>query len=367
MRAAYWLKRLALLSLLVSGCGNEITDTQYLQRARQHYAQGELQASAIELQNALRQNSANSEARQLLGEIYIRLGNGAVAEKVLMPILTARQPAGGALTDLGKALLLQGKYREVLERIQIMDDFAIPDQAQLHAVRGEAYLGLEEMDAAREEFRSTLRLQPDAETALIGLTRLAGALGQLAEMQELLGKLLAKAPDSSQAWSLQGDYYRYKKDLDKAEEAYTKAIASSPYNKVDYLSRAWVRTDKRDVKGAAADVDIYIKWFPDSPDGYFIRGILALQEGRYEDAYVFLTEVLNRNPDYMPAIFYLGQVSFAQKKYEQAQKYLNTYLWHDPDSSETMKKLAIIYINQKDYQKAQAVLEQPALFDSLSG
>ena len=56
---------------------------QHMQRAMQFQANRKYQASIIELKNALSLRNADGEARRLLGEAYLRLGKGDIAENEL--------------------------------------------------------------------------------------------------------------------------------------------------------------------------------------------------------------------------------------------------------------------------------------------
>src|SRR3546814_3715040 len=53
----------------------------YYEAAAKLVEQGDLRAAVIELKNALQRDPANAVARLLLGEVYLRLGDGAAAEK----------------------------------------------------------------------------------------------------------------------------------------------------------------------------------------------------------------------------------------------------------------------------------------------
>lgn len=59
---------IVFLSLL-QGCGKDLSDADYVLRAKEYHDKGELQASSIQLKSALQKNPSNSEARWLLGKI----------------------------------------------------------------------------------------------------------------------------------------------------------------------------------------------------------------------------------------------------------------------------------------------------------
>ena len=57
---------LVAISFMLSGCGETLTDAEYLARAKEYQDKGEVNASVIELKNALKANPDNIEARWLL-------------------------------------------------------------------------------------------------------------------------------------------------------------------------------------------------------------------------------------------------------------------------------------------------------------
>ena len=53
----------------------------YFEDAKKYLKKKDVNAAIIQLKNALKSNPGNVAARTLLGEIYLRIGNGASAEK----------------------------------------------------------------------------------------------------------------------------------------------------------------------------------------------------------------------------------------------------------------------------------------------
>lgn len=98
--------------LLVVGCQEQLSDAEYIARARQHQQKGELKTAVIELKNALQHNPNNAEARLLLGQIYVRQGDGAAAQKELERALSGGIPYAAVAPALGEAQLLQGNYEQ---------------------------------------------------------------------------------------------------------------------------------------------------------------------------------------------------------------------------------------------------------------
>ncbi|MCF6239008.1 MAG: tetratricopeptide repeat protein [Candidatus Marinimicrobia bacterium] len=129
-----------LLVFLLAGCDglfNEVSDAEYVSRAQTFLDEGKLKSASIELKNALANNPDNAQARWLLGRLYVEMGNGIVAEKELNKALNLGVSNGSVLPYLLEALLLQKKYKEVLE--QHASELGSDAAANVLASRGLAY------------------------------------------------------------------------------------------------------------------------------------------------------------------------------------------------------------------------------------
>ena len=69
-----------------------------------------VRAAVIELKNALQRDPDNAEARLLLGEVYVLVGDGAAAEKELGVAERLGIEKAKFVVALGRALLLQGRF-----------------------------------------------------------------------------------------------------------------------------------------------------------------------------------------------------------------------------------------------------------------
>ena len=63
--------------------GDRAASDEYFQDAKKYLKDGDSNAAVIQLKNALQKDRNNIGARRLLGEIYLRMGNGPSAEKEL--------------------------------------------------------------------------------------------------------------------------------------------------------------------------------------------------------------------------------------------------------------------------------------------
>jgi Tfp pilus assembly protein PilF len=72
-------------SSMLSGCdrGSRLTEQEHIQRAKDYEDKGNLRVGIIELKNAIQKNPESQQARLMLGQLYLKVGMGAEAEKEL--------------------------------------------------------------------------------------------------------------------------------------------------------------------------------------------------------------------------------------------------------------------------------------------
>ncbi len=365
LRSALRLALLASLSLSsLTACG-DLSPEEHLARARGYSERGQVQAAAIELKNALQKAPALAEARQELGLLYLRAGDGAAAEKELRQAIRLGVPEASLLVPLTRALILQEQFAAVIDQAvqeaaasePVQRNLTPAEEANLLALRGHAYLALGRQDRAAEFYTKALAIQPDNAEAGLGEARLAGLRGDLKAVRAALEKTLEVNASFAAGWSLLGDLERYQGNLEAAEEAYRRAIEHQLSGVKDHLHRALVRIARDNVVGAEEDIAILERRLPRSAAGPYLRGLVALKKKDMETAERALREALSRSPDYLPAVYYAGLVSAARGRFEQAEQHLARYLGAHPDADQAAKLLAALRRQSRDYKGVEAVLK----------
>ena len=78
---------LVLAAVALIGCGPGASDKELIDNAKRYMAEKKVNEATIEIKNALQTNPENAEARYLLGEISMQIGNLASAEKEFQCVL----------------------------------------------------------------------------------------------------------------------------------------------------------------------------------------------------------------------------------------------------------------------------------------
>lgn len=119
------------------------------------------------------------------------LGDAEAEEAAWREVLRVDPNYARAYNWLGYLAAGQGRYLEALSYLRRYA-FLAPDIANPHDSLGEIYTYMGELDAAEQEFRQALQLQPDFYPSLLGLSRVYLAQGRLHRALEVLDQTRAQ-------------------------------------------------------------------------------------------------------------------------------------------------------------------------------
>lgn len=340
---------LALLtSLLLSSCSEPNDPQSQLQRAIEYRADGKLRSAMIELKNLLQADPKNSRARLELGKLYVTVGQGAAAEKELSRALELGESVEDVIIPLATSMILQREFDRLLDRINI--DEVASDQAKVDILllRGNAYFMLGNNAGARQAFNSANALQgADNTGALVGLTRVAIKENQLSIAEGLISRALQQNQSDSRVWLTRGSLETKRRNYDKAEEAFSRALeieSTAPrVTPTAFSARiGLVQTllAQKKNKEASEHIEKLMEIAPRHPAPKYFKAFLAYTNGDFDTAATELQGLLAIDPKNKSAMMLLGTVNLALGNLEQADMYLNAFLGAAPDNITARKMLA---------------------------
>lgn len=351
------LSAMLISLLLLTACSAELTDQEYIAKARAYENQKQFNAAIIELKNALLNNPENGEVRILLGRMHLLTSNPSSAEKEFKRAGELGIPASQYVASLSKAYLEQGNITDILD-LEISEGISTQDRADLLASRGYAFVSLNRVGDAAEEFKQALDLNPKSAYALVGK---AGyfALQQLYdEAFAELDKAIAIDPDYSQAWSYKGSLEKHQGKFEQAIQSYNKAIEVNPSNDRARIKRALLLVQTDELAKAETELAYLKKKYSDAPDVNYVRGLLFFKQKRFSDAQIALEHVVGLTDDHLQARFLLGQVHLLRGNLDEALSIVSPLVAENPGWPAGKKLLARIYLQQRDTAKVRALLEQ---------
>ncbi len=345
-------------SATLYGCdkNSNLTEQEYIQRAKDMEDQGKLKGSVIELKNAIQKNPNSPQSRLLLGQIYLKRGQGAEAEKELRQAEKLGVNRETIKPLLGEALLLMGEYKQVLDEIEPGEQTSKANTARIYQIRADALLNQRKIKDACNLFQKSLDIDTENPPTYWGLAQCAVAERDLTKARALLDSALKIKDRQAKTWILIGNLEQFGKKTQSALAAYTNALKIEPHNVEALQNRAAVLMAVGQLESARADVELVTKLAPKSLPAYYLQALLSFEQKKYADAQDGVQEVLKFSPDYMPGILLAGSTAYALGSYQQAESYLNRFLTFSPGHAYARRVLAATQIKQNQPEKGLATL-----------
>jgi len=354
--------------VLLGACGDSAkTDEQFVFDAQALYEKKDVNAAVIELKNALQQNANNAEARALLGRIYAVLGVGAAAEKELIKARELGIPLRDIAISLGESLLQQNKGDQLIEDFQK----GTYDTDELKAIKsvliGEAYLQKQLYTGAGKYFDLALKNEITKSRALLGKALIFLMKGDFDSAENLVNEAVLLAQTNTKVWMTVADVHLAKNNSDEVISAYEKVVEYA-HSKEDHFYWVAMRGIMREqlkmvnVQKAEQTFNILKESFSHqkiSSDLALIhlRAILAYQQGNYEKAAEFASQVLSWQKNHLGALLLLGTTEAIAGRYQQAENTLSRFLSRQPSHLQARKMLAFVQSRNQHPDEAIKTLD----------
>ena len=277
------------------------------------------------------------QARILLGDLYLQLGDGYSAENEFRKAVSLGVPRAQLEIQIARSLLLAGQFKKILDEFQPADNNFPPE---LHALRGEAYLNLKNLALAKTEFDQALQLQPKLSAAQLGQSKLALAGNDVDSALKYVNLATESDPNNSDAWLFKGNILRARSNSDGAMACFDQALKIQPNNFAAHLARANIEIGLKKFDAAQTDIKSATELHPKNPNGVYAQAMLYFYQGKNREALDAASTVLKSAPQFAPAILLSGAVNYALGATEQAEVFLKRYLADLPDNLYARKLLA---------------------------
>jgi putative PEP-CTERM system TPR-repeat lipoprotein len=324
---------------------------EFFQDAKKYLKDGDANAAIIQLKNALQKDRNNIGARKLLGDIYLRVGNGPSAEKELKA--AQRRGADGISIQimLARAYAMQGKFDQILKELK--DDVAdTAIRADILNLRGKAYFGLGMRQDARASFEEAVKLAPDNAKLKIGLAKVLVAEGNIEKAEALIEASLKANAESVEALVLKGEMSRLQHDLNGALAAFNRALEINKIYISALLGRAATFIDLNQVEQAQPDIQAVFSQSPQHPLAGFLSALILAKKQDFAGAQEMLQQVAPALDDHLPSVYLSGFINYALDQLEQAERQLSRYVAAVPSNIRARKLLGATLVRNKKFQGA---------------
>jgi putative PEP-CTERM system TPR-repeat lipoprotein len=351
------------LLLILTGCGLAMSNEDRLDRAQAAFEQGEYLAAIIDAKNVLRDEPENVRGRLLLGRASLEIGDGASAEKELRRAIDLGAQAQELKVVLGRALLIQAKFEEVVSEITPDPSDAESDRLAILRMRGDALLGLGRPEEARALYTEALAGNSEDSWAQLGVVNTYIAEENFSQARETLNQVLTFDDQFVPAWMASGSLALRMRDAVRSESDYRNAleIAQNMSNQgleIQALSGlADALFQQRNFEAVTEILPRMVDISPQDMRTLMVAAKLDVANEKWTDAQQKLQEILRRAPEYRPAQLLLGIVHKESGNLAQAEMYLTAVVAAAPGNAQARRTLAEIRLELNKAAEAQQALQ----------
>jgi putative PEP-CTERM system TPR-repeat lipoprotein len=342
----------ALVAGLLAGCGPG-TPEALVASAKDYLAKNDRNAAVVQLKTALQKNPDYPEARFLLGKTLLETGDVASAEKELRKAAELKYPYDQVAPVLARAVLFRGGGRKVVDEFANAAVTSPQSKADLQTSLGQAWLGLGNIDAARDAFAAAQAAVPGYPPAMLGEARIKVFGGDAAGASALVEAVLAKAPNLIDGWQFKGDLAGAQGRLDDALAAYRKVLEIRPTFLPAHSRIVSLLLQQGKNAEAGKQLDAMKKIAPKHPQTFYLQALLDFREKRYAAARDAVQQQLRAWPDNVQGLLLSGNIELQLGSFAQAESTLQKVLQIVPQHR--FARVALIHTYIRSGQPARAL------------
>ncbi len=347
------------LIVIVAACSSGESDKVLLDRAKDYLESRDINAAALELKNILQKNANHAEARYLLGQISLDLGNMKAAQKEMRRALAAGWDEAVTQRALAEIMYRQGYFQKVLDDIKIKDSYPDMVKANLTGLWALSEASLGKWDDAEQTIRTGESITGDSLWLLQSKIQLAIHRKEMSAAGKILEHALKAYPDSQDLWLISAGLAEQSGELTNTINALQKAIDLDPPRNVTALGRqarlaqgqAWLK--QQDFAKAKAVIDPVLKNYPGDPLANYLAAIGSFKQGEDDQTEEHLLLALKAVPEHRPSLLLFGALSYARDDYEKAAYYLEKAAALQPEDIGAQTLLGKTYLMLGQYDEAE--------------
>jgi putative PEP-CTERM system TPR-repeat lipoprotein len=332
----------ALLLTLIS-CSSPKDNEQLLIEAKTLISQNEKPEAVINLKNILQKDPQHSEARYLLGEIYLSADDYLSAEKEFKRAIANNPENYQAILQLAKTQLSLSKFDDVINTMNNINFESSDDKIYSLLLTGQAYLSTDKIDLAKESINKANNLNSDSLHSILGKALIAAYENNSTEALSLLNNLLEKDSEFHEALLLKGSVLSRNKEFQKAAEAYLAYYKLKPANFGirTLVAHNFIKAGNFDA--AKPHIEALIKINDNHPTINVLAAQIKYSEEDFAASKELADKVVNSTNNALAQMI-SGLSSYQLKSYEQAYYQLNAIADLLPKDHRVNKVLALLQV-----------------------
>ena len=362
---------LLTLTLAWAGCDSQ-TKEQLLHDGQQFSQKENYRGAIVFYKKALKKDQNYFEARYLLADAYLNLGELKKAESEFQKVALQSPEYRQLALKLAEIYLYTNRSDKAFKQLESYLE-KHPKDSDAYDLLGSSYALKKDFPAAEKAFRKALQLNPDALLPKLHLARLLLAQKKITPARQLLEEIISGKDGNRRksllAYYLLADLERSRGNGDRAIEIYREIQKKFPQSYRAAYLEGLLLLGKGPEELAAVDklAATLIKKLPSRPEGYFLKGMVLYAKKDFSGAEAELLNAVKFNSRDQLALYYLGLSYLRQGKLDLALNQFQQILDLNPKATQSRIMVGTVLLRQKhiddalnELQKAVAADEQSA-------
>jgi putative PEP-CTERM system TPR-repeat lipoprotein len=342
-----------------------VANSNDYESALQAYNANDIETAFIHIRNEIQKNERSIPARILLSEILIKKQYYSSAEQELRDVWAQGADINLIIAPLGKSLLLQGKYDEVI---------GLTDERRLHSkgklsfklLKAKAFTNDYDYVTAEIIYKEVIQEYVQNVEAKVELASIYIFESHYGKSTKLLNEVKEKAENLSRYWQVKGQLASSEKYLEEALNYYQIANELEPNNAWTLRSMARTYVELNDYFKARDIVNSLLTSYPNDIQAQLLNSNIQKLLGEYKLADEVLSKLTNQlsngDESFMlskPQLILIDALSsYGQENWLQAKNKFKSYLKQnsDVDDINVVMLLADVYIKAGEPESALELL-----------
>jgi tetratricopeptide (TPR) repeat protein len=317
------------------------------------------------LRSFIEREPANNDLRLGLGSLLERSAAPDDAVGVYNEIVKRAGTAPQGLIASDRIAMIRAKQGRIAEARGLVDAVlqSNPHDTPALSLRAELELVAKDPRSAVADIRTLLRDQPNSIELKSLLAHALLANGDVALAEDELRAAIQAAPNSVPVRLDLGQLLIDTRRPGSAVPVLEEAVRRAPSDIVarERLTRAYDESfDLEAARNEAKDLETLD---PQSPVGFFLSGMIAQEQHRWEDAQRDLEHAVELQPNAIDGLSALARLHLARGDAAGALAVIQHELARDPNDARAMSLLGEVYIAIKDYPRATDTLTKATAID----
>ncbi len=367
------LKRLGIPALaivaclVVAGCSSRAEKAEnYYQHGMEYLKQKNFAKARIEFRNALQLKSDQLDAWRGLAEVDEHDQNLQGLVQDLGRITELDDKDASARLRLARLLSMGGAPQRALKLVNEAANLS-PQDANVYALKAAILFRLNNMDAATQQARKALEIEPHNKDAITVLAAIQFRGGDSKQALETLSDVNAEAQDDVGVLFLKADIYQRLGELKEVEGVLRRLVSLHPENAAfrQRLISFYVANDRKD--DAEKELRKFVETHPDDQQAElslvrFLGQIRGIPEARAE-----LVRRISQGGNKFPYQIALAKLDFTQGKFDDSKALLTELINHPAAPNDALvarDTLAQLYLDRNDPASAEPLIAEVLEKDS---